>query len=88
MLQTFSDISAHFSSAAYRFDTQCSTTPTPILTIRTDNFTQATTTSFIIIYSSHFIVQTISVAVQGVCGRSFAGIAGSNPARGMYVCLL
>jgi hypothetical protein len=23
-----------------------------------------------------------------VCGRSFTGIAGSNPARGMDVCLL
>jgi hypothetical protein len=31
------------------------------------------------------------VAVQSevwVCGRSFAGIAGSNPAGGMDVCLL
>ena len=55
MLHTFCDISAHFSSAAYRFDTLCSKTPTRILTIRGDNLTQATTTPLLIISSSQFI---------------------------------
>jgi hypothetical protein len=29
-----------------------------------------------------------SIPVACVCGRSLAGIAGSNPAEGMDVCLL
>jgi hypothetical protein len=30
----------------------------------------------------------IPVAALSVCGLSRAGVAGSNPAGGMYICLL
>jgi hypothetical protein len=64
MLPTFCDITAHFNSAAHRFDTPCSKKPTRILTIRGDNLTQATTTSFIIISSSQ------SISTADLCGST------------------
>ena len=42
-----------------------------------------------VIFSISFLVILTSVyRMSGVCGRSLAGIAGSNPVRLMDVCLL
>jgi hypothetical protein len=37
---------------------------------------------------NYFVISPIPEAARWVCGRSLAGIAGSNPADGMDVCLL
>jgi hypothetical protein len=52
---------------------------------------RSTTVDFVNIMYSTWRVQVIPVAAQSkawLCGRSLAGIAGSNPAKGMDVCLL
>jgi hypothetical protein len=44
---------------------------------------------FLIIFSSNMFLMPISVAARSkawICGRSLAGIVGSNPPRGMDVC--
>jgi hypothetical protein len=42
-----------------------------------------------LIIAISFLVTLISVyCISGVCGRSLAGIVGSNPARVIDVCLL
>ena len=39
-------------------------------------------------YDGYWPIPVTERSKARVCGRSFAGIAGSNPAAGMGVCLL
>ena len=43
--------------------------------------------SLVIIYM-YFFISVIALSKVWFCGRSLEGIAGSNPAGGMDVCLL